>query len=91
MKRSSGIKRLGYEALRRLDNLRYRARRLSLFQGVATQPAELLRKGLGKLPGSAAHPCLLASVSRSLPETTQARMGGAPRQFALPCVREIHA
>jgi len=35
MKRSSVIKRLGYEALRRLDNLRYGARRLSLFQGVA--------------------------------------------------------
>jgi len=28
------------------------------------------------------HPCLLASVSRSLPGTPQARMGGAPRQFA---------
>jgi len=37
MKRSSGIKRLVYEALRRLDNLRYRARRLSLLQGVATR------------------------------------------------------
>jgi hypothetical protein len=37
MKRSSGIKRLGYEALRRLDNLRYRAWRLSLFHGVATR------------------------------------------------------
>ena len=37
MERSSGIKRLVYEALRRLDNLRYTARRLSLLQGVAAQ------------------------------------------------------
>jgi hypothetical protein len=35
MNRSSVIKRLGYDALRRLDNLRYRARRLSLSQSVA--------------------------------------------------------
>jgi hypothetical protein len=34
-------------------------------------------------PGSAAHPCLLASVSRALLETQQARIGGAPRQFGL--------
>ena len=36
MERSSGIKRLVYEALRRLDNLRYRWC-LSLLQGVAAQ------------------------------------------------------
>src|SRR5262245_51741605 len=31
MKRSGDTKRLAYEALRRLDNLRYRVRRLSIF------------------------------------------------------------
>src|SRR5262245_31861345 len=36
MNRLVVVKRLGPEALRRLDNLRYRARRLQLFQGHET-------------------------------------------------------
>jgi len=41
---------------------------------------------VGQTAWESQHPCLLPSVNWSLPETTQARikMGGAPRQFALP-------
>src|SRR5262245_11189093 len=41
-------------------------------------------KSQGKPPGSAAHPCLLASVSRSLPETQQARMPALPGGLPYP-------
>jgi len=37
MSRSIATKRLGYEALRRLDNLRYRAAAILLFPGVAAK------------------------------------------------------
>src|SRR5215471_8719151 len=47
--------------------------------GVAQEP-DLQRTYslLLKIPGSAAHPCLLTSVSRLLPETPQARMPALP-------------